>query len=420
MTPAGADRRRFLASAAAVGVRGVPAETAARAETASRCESDVLVCGGGPSGMAAAANAARQGARVILLERWGRLGGMAVSGLVGPLMGGVKSPLVEEVMRRTSAPKVDPNLLDIEHAEIVREAGVRILLHTWVTGVRMDGSRILLVQAISKPGGTEFQAGVFVDASGDGDVAFRAGADWEMGRKGGGREAVRLMAGGRSWRDIGREANRNGEIPPDAGIVRTDATDRPGEVIVNAARSNGVSGISAEDLTRAELDGRRPAGRILKFLRRRAPGYEKARISLMPAAVGVRETRRIVGEKHLQREHLVAGRRWDDAVVWDARFPIDIHNPAGVGQAGGRFAEEVKPYQSPYGRLVPKKKIGNLLTAGRCISGSHEAHASYRVQKIAMAIGAAAGAAAGVAARKGRDLREIDAAAVQRFLLRDS
>jgi hypothetical protein len=139
----------------------------------------------------------------------------------------------------------------------------------------------------------------------------------------------------------------------------------------------------------------------------------------MPAVVGVRETRRIAGEKYLQREHLVAGRRWDDAVVWDARFPIDIHNPAGVGQASGRFAEEVKPYQIPYGCLVPKK-IGGLLTAGRCISGSHEAHASYRVQKIAMAIGAAAGAAAGVAARKGQDPRKIDVAAVQRFLLPDS
>jgi hypothetical protein len=160
---------------------------------------------------------------------------------------------------------------------------------------------------------------------------------------------------------------------------------------------------------------------VLDFLRRHAPGYERAYVAVMPAVVGVRETRRFLGRAYLTREDLIAGKEWPDAVVWKAAFPIDIHNPAGSGQAEGQaqgvqgLAASVRPYEIPYGCLVPRDTPG-LLMAGRAISGSHDAHASYRVQCIAMAIGAAAGAAAAVAVRERTPPAEIDVRAVQKLL----
>jgi len=133
----------------------------------------------------------------------------------------------------------------------------------------------------------------------------------------------------------------------------------------------------------------------------------------------VRETRRFLGEAYLRREDLVSGRRWPDAVVRGAFFPIDIHNPAGSGQAEGTagqgLATRVKPYDIPYGCLVPKSTDG-LLLASRCISGSHEAHASYRVMCIAIGVGAAAGAAAALAAKSDLQPRRIDVKNLQRLL----
>jgi hypothetical protein len=167
-------------------------------------------------------------------------------------------------------------------------------------------------------------------------------------------------------------------------------------------------------LTRAELTARRQAQVVLAFLQRHAPGYEQAYIAAMPAMVGVRETRRVLGLHYLTREALLAGRKDPEAVVRDASFPIDIHNPAGSGQAEG-LAARVQPYDIPYGCLVPRA-VDGLLVAGRCISGSHEAHASYRVMCIAMAIGAAAGAAAAQSVHRGVPPRAVDVAALQRAL----
>ena len=189
--------------------------------------------------------------------------------------------------------------------------------------------------------------------------------------------------------------------------------------MVNATQINGVDGLRIDDLTRAELEGREQAYQVLDFLRKHAPGYEQAYIAAMPMAVGVRETRRILGMQYLTRDDCVQGRKWPDAVVRDAQFPIDIHNPVGSGQAEGRgsqgSAAAVKPYDIPYGCLLPKS-IDGLLVAGRCISGSHHAHASYRVQCIAMAIGAAAGAAAALAVKTGAPIRAVDVARVQEAL----
>jgi hypothetical protein len=175
-------------------------------------------------------------------------------------------------------------------------------------------------------------------------------------------------------------------------------------------------------LTKAEFEGRKQAYTILEFLKKHGPGYENAYITSMPAVVGIRETRRFLGVEYLDRKDLVTGRKWPDAVVWGAKFVIDIHNPDGTGQAEGReggvhqgAAEQVQPYDIPYGCLVPREIDGLLLT-GRCISGSHAAHASYRVQRIMLAVGAASGAAAAVAIKQKVKPRDINVADVQKIL----
>lgn len=198
---------------------------------------------------------------------------------------------------------------------------------------------------------------------------------------------------------------RKGELPENVGVIRTYATRRPSEVTVNATQVNYIDGTSPDDLTRAELEGRRQAHIVTEFLRKHASGYENCFISEMPTVIGVRETRRFLGCDYLTRADLLEGRKRPDAVVEDALFVIDIHNPDGPGQSEGS-AVECRPYDIPYGCLVPRE-IDGLLLAGRCISGSHDAHASYRVMTICLGIGAAAGAAAAISARRRISPRQV-------------
>ena len=413
---------------------------------------DVLVCGGGPAGIAAAMMAARQGANTLLVERYGRLGGMAVNALVGPLLGRVESAWVDSILDHIGGRNADREFLDLRYADLLEAAGADLLLHAPVVGALLDGNRVGGVQLLTKQGLANIRAAVTIDATGDGDVAFSAGAEYEQGRGAafsweadglcqpmsimfrvsgiddsesmeahGGRPNYRFPDG-RTWSEVTLEAHGKGELPETVGIVRTCPSHRPDQRLINAAQVNRVDGTRMEDLTKAELEARRQATPILEFLRRHAPGYKDAYISSMPAVIGVRETRRIRGLDYLTLDDLLEGRRSDTAVVRGASFGIDIHNPDGIGQAIGLYAgsdPEVKPYDIPYGCLVPKDTEG-LLVAGRCISGSHEAMASYRVQVIAMAIGVAAGTAATAAARQRVSPRDVDVNGVQEVVFTDS
>jgi len=409
-------------------------------------ETSVLVCGGGPAGVAAAIMAARQKAKVLLVERYGRLGGMAVQARVSPLMGNVKSDFVDEVLKQIGGRKPNLEQLDIQYAAMVQKASGDILLHAWAADVLTEGICVTGVKLLTKGGTIPIKAAVTIDATGDGDIAAMAGAEFEKGRPGDGlmqpasimftienvdekramlcdseeqARYVRVPEG--IWENVVATGQASGELPAAVGVIRVYAADVPGKRVINATQVNKVDGTNADDLTRAEIEGRNQANQVLAFLKKHAPGYEKAYISNMPAIVGVRETRRVLGTAYLTKDDLINGRKWPDAVVKAARFSMDIHNPAGSGQAEGKTtgiqgrSVKVKPYDIPYGCLVPRK-VDGLLMAGRCISGSHEALASYRVQCIALATGAAAGAAAAIAAKKNLQPRNVDAAEVQKIL----
>lgn len=401
---------------------------------------DVLVCGGGPAGVAAAVAAARAGARTLIVERYGRLGGAGVVNQVHPLLGRINSPLVTEIVDRfEKIHHEDWETLDLIYADLLEEAGAEILLHSWVFDTLCDHHTVHGVRLLTKEGILPIRAKVTIDATADGDVAFAAGAEFEKGRErdgllqpmtimfqlggvdksrallcGSEQEALTKPAPGGTWHEVTHAAAASGELPSNITIVRLYESPRPGERFVNATQVNQVDGTKVADLTRAELEGRRQARSVLSFLRHHAPGYENAYISHMPQAIGVRETRRFLGVEYLTRQDLISGRKWPDAVVRNAGFCIDIHNPDGGGQAEG-IAVQVPPYDIPYGCLVPRVVDGLLLT-GRCISGSHDAHASYRVQKIAMGIGAAAGTAGALASKSGVRPREVNAADIQQVL----
>ena len=390
---------------------------------------DVLVFGGGPAGFAAALAASRAGASTLLIERSGRLGGMATNALVSPFLGMVKGNFVNDIIDRLGGREVDPSTLDLKYADMLVQDNAQILLHTCAISANIDGDRVTGCSAFTKQGRIDISAAVTIDASGDGDIAYSAGVPFEQGRPGdgltqpvsimfriGGVEPSPLLCGSEgeaaaltlpagTWEQIVERGMREGELPENVGVIRTYATRRPSEVTVNATQVNYIDGTSPDDLTRAELEGRRQAHIVTEFLRKHAPGYENCFISEMPAVVGVRETRRFLGCDYLTRADLLEGRKRPDAVVEDALFVIDIHNPDGPGQSEGS-AVECRPYDIPYGCLVPRE-IDGLLLAGRCISGSHDAHASYRVMTICLGIGAAAGAAAAISARRRISPRQV-------------
>jgi hypothetical protein len=389
--------------------------------------------------------AARAGADTLLVERYGRLGGMAVQSMVGPIMGRVNSRIANQIVDWIGGPIVNYETVDLAYTELLQKAGVRILLHSWITDTLVDGRAVKGVALIGKQGRMEVLAQVTIDATGDGDVAVSAGAPFEMGRADGLLQPMSIMfrAGGvkheetmearggranyrfpdgRTWVQLTADALKKNLLPPNVGFLRTYMSVRNDERVVNATQINGVDGTRVDDLTRAEFEGRRQAVHVMAFLKQHAPGFQNAYISGMPAIIGVRETRRILGREYLTAEHLLTGKKWPDAVVRGADFIMDIHNPAGAGQATGHTKENpmgkdaaVKPYDIPYGCLLPRD-VESLIVAGRCISGSHEAHASYRVQRIALAIGAAAGAAAAEAVRQKKAPREIDLSGVQQRL----
>jgi len=413
---------------------------------------DVLVCGGGPAGVAAAMTAAGQGRKTLLVERYGRLGGMAVQAMVGPLMGNVQSERVDAILERLGGRRVDYEFIDLKYAGLAQEAGAEILLHAWGCQPLCDGNRVRGVRFLTKQGLIDVPAAVTVDATGDGDIAFGAGAEFDQGRGAGpnwaadglmqpmtimfrvaGVNAAESMSfnggrahyrfpDGRTWNELSKDANARGELPTNVGMVRIYTSLRDDERVINATQVNQVDGLKVRDLTQAELDARRQVPVVMDFLRKYAPGFQKAYVSGMPAVIGVRETRRIRGVEQMTVDQMLEGRKSDRAVVHGASFPVDIHNPTGIGQAQGVSKEHplgrdprVKPYDIPYGCLVPKA-IDGLLVAGRCISGTHEAMASYRVQVIAMATGLAAGAGAALAAGQKIEPRAVDVARIQRIV----
>ncbi|GAA4251273.1 FAD-dependent oxidoreductase [Dactylosporangium darangshiense] len=435
---------------------------------------EVLVVGGGPAGFGAAMGAAAAGAEVVLVERYGFLGGNATAALVMPLMSfhneikqavggddnrllptdhgegepvvaGVLWTLLDRLVRSGGATPPDPStgytvpfdpeLFKLVTYDMLSGCGVRLLLHAFASDLMPlpeGGSRCVFE---TKSGPVVLDADVVVDCTGDGDLAAAAGAPYEVGRPGDGlTQPITLMfrvgnvdrqgfldyvhdhpdqwKGVHGLWDLIRQARDAGELDLPREDILFFATPHHDEVSVNSTRIGGL-GISVWDLTRAELATHRQLEQISRFLHDRVPGFAESYVIQSGVQVGVRETRRVLGDYQLTGEDVLSARSFDDVIARGA-YPVDIHNPNGPGTILRRLPQG-SSYDIPLRTLLPRD-VDGLLVAGRCISGDHVAHSSYRIMPISVATGQAAGVCAALAARIGKAPREVPAAHVQRVL----
>ncbi len=394
-------------------------------------EVDVLVCGGGSAGVAAAVSAARSGARVLLLERYGYLGGLATGGLVitvPPLDNGINVEIRQELERADSYHEgknlgddpavdgliaVDPELLKQHMMTMLLDAGVEVLLHTYVVQSLTEDGTVTGVIVENKAGRSAVLARVVVDVTGDGDVAASAGAAFVMEERPlpvtlmanlGGVDRDRAIEHLGNWGNLRRlidEAVANGDLDFELeihskyfapGVFAADLC-HPGEVNLWPGSMFGVNGLDPRQLTNAEIVTRSHALRLVKFLIRNVPGFEQAWLEYTADQIGVRETRRIVGGC----------------------------SPSLREALSGSCADVVaKPYSGrrmriPFGALVPAE-VDGLLVAGRCMSAQQDAMVQLRLIPVCLATGQAAGTAAALAVAGNVAPRAVDVAVLQSAL----
>ncbi len=393
----------------------------------ARC--DVLVAGAGLAGVAAAVAAGRAGAHVILVERSGAVGGMATSGLVPPAMrpelaGGLVAEFLERLRQRGGeAEQRSPEVMKAVLLEMLREARVRLLLYTTAVAPLMRGRYVTGCVVYSKAGFQAIRCRVLVDCTGDADIAARSGAPFQIGR---GRDrltqAMTLMFllgnvdtdkfPGRSRRGATTEpyvqkAKADGwwDIPFAGGAYCEKVIEGPHGVInVNCMNIPWVNPLSPADLTYAHVQAFDIAWRLVEFFRRYVPGCENCYLVSSASFIGVRESRRILGEYVLTAKDVLSAATFDDGIA-RGFYPIDVHSADGTEAYG--WARLPAPYEIPYRCLVPRR-VENLLVAGRPISADHVAHGSLRVMGTTMALGQAAGTAAALCVKLGATPRKLD------------
>jgi len=410
-------------------------------------ECDVAVIGGGTAGVSAAVTAARSGARTVLVERQAYLGGMGTGGMVGTFCGlyagGPEKPpipmrfaadVLHRLTERGGCGTVDIRKTRVVHYdigglkqvldELAVESGATLLLHTLVTGVLADARGVhgVVVDNVEDHG--VLRASQLIDASGNADVVHWATGRTEQGGEAGETQpstlvfrmaAVDLDATGIVSRDRFRElAERAGA--EGYALPRTDgyffATTHPGEVNCNMTRVTGLDLTRAAEATEAEIVARRQVQEYARFLRDRVPGFEKSYLSFYGSTLGIRETRRIVGEYVVTAEDLLAARTFPDGVAY-AAWPMEIHRPDG---ALWRWLPDDRWMEIPHRALLPLG-LANVQAAGRCISTTHEALGSTRVMGTAMSVGEAVGLAAAWAAQRGVTLRDLPMADLRSALM---
>lgn len=437
---------------------------------------DVMVVGGGNAGCAAAIAAARHGARTLLVERYGFLGGTATAAMVGPWMtfhsgkerivGGIAQEMVDRLMRKGASPghlpdssdyvatitPFDPEVHKALLFEMMREAGVELLLHAYFVSAETEGESVTGAAFATIAGARAQRARIVIDATADALVAAASGVPTQQGDERGRvqpatlifrlshvdlaelaaylREHPSEMRSALSERErtpenltavaglysLWERARAEGVVDIPRELVSFFISPYPDEVTVNMTRVVDVDPLDPVDLTRAEVESRLQAMQLFEFFRSRVPGFQRARLAGTGTQIGIRESRRIVGRYTLTRDDVLTGRKFDDAVARSA-YPIDLHNPSGSGTTTHRL-KPGESYEIPYRCLVPINRDA-LLVAGRCISTTHEALASTRLTPTVMTLGQAAGTAAALASKNGARVADVDTKTLRAQLIAD-
>ena len=373
-------------------------------------------------------------------EQCAGVGGVATSGMMSHWTGNTKGGFYEEILARSADGvrnrTIDPERLHGVMLEMLLEAGVDIRLYTFAVAPVMEGDKVCGLITESKTGRQALLCKVLIDASGDGDIAARAGAEYQLGREGdsamqpmtlmfkvGGVDYARAIFPGSFESKVDVPAGEiqvlaRQHIPHPAGHVLLYKASLPGVVTCNMTNVINVDGTKSEDLTQAQITCRKQIPLIVDFLRKYAPGYENCYLLSAAAQIGVRETRHFLGLSTITEDDIMAARVFPDWVVTKAHFNFDIHNIKGAGLDEHGVQNHFKQpdgYTIPYGCLVPKR-VNGLLFAGRIISGTHKAHSNFRVMPICANIGQAAGTAAAMAAARGVEPRDLPVADIQASL----
>ena len=417
---------------------------------------DIAVLGGGPAGIAAAAAAAALGRKVLLIERYGFLGGMGtaagvtnfcglyanvfgdirqvVHGVADDLLGridalgGLNAPHM--IFGKTKAQAYDTAAFKIAADDLLLSRGVDILFHAFAAGVTMDGARIAALLIETKSGRMAVRATVFLDCSGDGDLAAFAGAPFEIGRGDDDMLYPTMMfrlngvdpeAAGEAWKTIPvlmDEAEKRGaSFPRKGAIVRPMKHESEWRVNVTQLKTgNGraLNGTDARELSAGEIEGRRQALAFFDFLKANAPGFAQSYIIDIAPQLGIRETRRIRGAYSLTREDVLHCASFDDTIGVNG-WPIEAHVAGDVVWEWPDIPGSRGYNHLPYRMLLPHR-VDNLLVAGRCASMTHEGQSAARVSGACFVMGEAAASAAHLALAEDCNPNTIPVAQLQRLL----
>ena len=422
-------------------------------------EYEVAVLGGGPAGIAAAVAAARAGRRTLLIERYGFLGGMGtaagvtnfcglhanvhgemhrvVQGIATDLLGridrlgGLNAPHL--ILGKILAQAYDTAAYKIAADDLLASHHVDVLFHALGAGVMMDDARRINALMVETKGGRQaVVADIFIDCSGDGDLAAWAGARYEVGDNNGSMLYPSMMfrlngvdpeKAGDAWRTIpalmeAAEAAGTHRFPRKAAIVRPQRSAIEWRVnFTQLARTDGtaINGLEPDDLTRGEIEGRRQAVDAFNFLRT-VPGFEKSYIVDLPPQLGIRETRRIVGGHMLSGEDVLGCASFEDSIGVNG-WPMESHVAGDVIFKFPPIPESRGFNELPYRMLIPEG-LDNLLVAGRCASMTHDGQSAARVSGACFAMGEAAGTAAALALDGNAMPRDIAVESLQQKLKR--
>lgn len=406
---------------------------------------NLIVVGGGLSGCAAAIAAAREGLSVLLVEKSGCLGGAISNNLVYPFMRfwekqeqgeerkylstGIFTEMREAAAAIEGRPSVTtfkPESFKWALDKMLMEANVEILFHTTLCGANVLGDKITSVRVLMKTGLTDIEADYFIDATGDGDLLYYAGCDFQLGRESDGlcqpmttcfrlsNVDIELFNQERPvLQELYKQAQEKGEIknPRENILAFTGIGD--GILHLNTTRVIECDPTNPFELSKAEIVGREQAYEMFEFLKKNSKACKNSTVISIANEIGVRESRKLKGLHILTTEELKDCVYFEDTIARGA-YEIDIHNPSGTGTQLYYF-KKGEVYQIPYRSLVAKEYV-NMLVAGRCLSATHEAHSAVRIMPICACLGEAAGTAIAIAYNTGTNTHTLSVATLRETL----
>lgn len=408
---------------------------------------NLIVAGGGMAGVSAAIAAAREGLSVLLIEKEGSLGGAMSNNLVFPFMpfwagvrgtetyrvicGGIFDEMRQKQTEITGQEwqELEPEIFKLALDELFEASGARVLFHALICGVKTEDKKVKSVTVATKQGEIELEADYFIDASGDGDLFALAGCEFLLGRPKDNlcqpmttcfrmsgvdiecykKEETKIQKKYKEYQKQGKISNPREDIMAFYGIGS-------GILHLNTTRVIELNPTDPWEVSRAEFQARRQVRELVSFFKEVSPAFENATLISVASAIGVRESRKLVGEYVLSGEDLKNQIRFEDTIAI-GNYEIDIHDPSGGGTSHYFFADD-EFWCIPYRSLIPKE-YRNLLVAGRCISATHEAQAAIRIMPVCACVGQAAGIAGAIAYKSGTDTRSIDIRLLQSKLLKN-